>query len=176
MTSPSPPRDPEAAGSAPTTVGTLRAGRLADDYRALGVAVSLMMTDPSFGRLPFGHWSRVLAGQIRRKHYLIASEGRDVTGFLGWALTDEANAEHWLAGRGEVDFAQATAGDCLVINAWIAKTGRTNRFLLDQLRVIGKDQRLVYAKRTYKDGRVRPLRLTVTDAVGRHIAAARTGG
>jgi hypothetical protein len=60
-----------------------------------------------------------------------------------------------------------------LINAWIAKTGRTNRFLLEQLRVVGKDQRLVYAKRFYKDGRVRPVRLAVNDAVAGHIAQRR---
>lgn len=151
----------------------LRAGRLADDYKALGVAVSLMMADASFGRLPFGHWARILAGQIRRKHYLVATEGKDVTGFLGWALTDEASAERWLARKGEISFEQSVGGDCLLINAWIAKTGRTNRFLLEQLRVVGKDQRLVYAKRFYKDGRVRPVRLSVNDAVARHIARRR---
>ena len=147
----------------------MRAGRLDDDYKALGLAVSLMMSDPSFGRLPFGHWSRILAGQIRRKHYLFASEGKDVIGFLGWALTDEANAERWLTQRGEISFEASQDGDCVLINAWLAKTGRANRFLLEQLRVIGKDRRLVYAKRFYKDGRVRPLKLTVNDFVERHV-------
>ena len=59
----------------------------------------------------------------------------------------------------------------MLINAWLAKTGRTNLFLLDQLRVIGRDRRLVYAKRFYKDGRVRPMKLTVNDFVGRHITS-----
>lgn len=152
---------------------TLRAGRLDDDYKALGLAVSLMMADASFGRLAFGHWSRILAGQIRRKHYLFASEGKDVTGFLGWALTDEANAENWLTKRGEISFEAAQDGDCVLINAWLAKTERTNRFLLEQLRMIGKDRRLVYAKRYYKDGRMRPLKLSVNAFVDRHISAKR---
>lgn len=163
----------DGAAAAPAGDRTLRAGRLADDYKALGVAVSLMMADSSFGRLPFGHWARILAGQIKRKHYLIATEGKDVTGFLGWALTDEANAERWLAKKGEISFEQSVAGDCLLINAWLAKTDRTNRFLLEQLRVVGQDQRLVYAKRFYKDGRVRSVRLAVNQAVASHIARRR---
>ncbi len=157
--------------AAPFVEAGIRAGRLDDDYKALGLAVSLMMADPSFGRLPFGHWSKILTGQIRRKHYLFASEGKDVTGFLGWALTDEANADRWLTQRGEISFEDSQNGDCVLINAWLAKSDRTNRFLLDQLRVIGRDQRLVYAKRFYKDGRVRPLKLTVNAFVDRHIAA-----
>lgn len=162
-----------ARGAASVAAPPLRSGRLDDDYKALGLAVSLMMADPSFGRLPFGHWSRILAGQIRRKHYLFASEGKTVTGFLGWALTDEASAEAWLTKRSEISFEAAQDGDCVLINAWLAKNDRTNRFLLEQLRVIGRDRRLVYAKRYYKDGRMRPLRLTVNAFVDRHIAAKR---
>jgi hemolysin-activating ACP:hemolysin acyltransferase len=155
------------AGSGPD----LRSGRLDDDYKALGLAVSLMMVDPSFSRLPFGHWSRILTGQIRRKHYLFASEGKTVTGFLGWALTDEESAEKWLHKRSEISFEASQDGDCVLINAWLAKTERTNRFLLKQMRSIGRDRRLVYAKRFYKDGRVRPLKLSVNAFVTRHIAA-----
>ena len=157
---------------APGGVGPpMHAGRIDDDYKALGLAVSLMMADPSFGGLPFGHWSRILVGQIKRKHYLFASEGQKVTGFLGWALTDEESAERWLTERAEIPFSASIDGDCVLINAWLAKTNRTNRFLLEQLRVIGKDRRRVYAKRFYKDGRVRPVRLSVDDFVDEHIAA-----
>ena len=147
----------------------MRAGRLDDDYKALGLAVSLMMSDPSFGRLRFGHWSRILAGQIKRKHYLFAFEGQTVTGFLGWALTDEESAEKWLREGSDISFEASIDGDCVLINAWLAKTGRTNLFLLDQLRIAGRDRRLVYAKRFYKDGRVRPLKLAVNDFVDRHV-------
>jgi hemolysin-activating ACP:hemolysin acyltransferase len=155
--------------------GTLRASRLDDDYKALGLAVSLMMADQSFGRLPFGHWSRVLAGQIRRKHYLFAFDGKEVTGFLGWCLTDEEHAEKWLHQRGDISFDAAQDGDCVLINAWMAKTGRTNRFLLDQVRHVIKDRRFVYFKRFYKDGRMRPMKLSVNDFVSGHIEAKTRG-
>ena len=147
----------------------LHAGRLDDDYKALGVAVTLLMGEPGFARLPFGFWSSILVGQIKRKHYIFVSEGKQVTGFLGWARTTEEVAERWLTQKGEITFEQSVNGDCILINAWLAKTPATNRFLLDQLRVIGRDGRLVYAKRFYKDGRVRPLRLAVNDAVAGHI-------
>ncbi|MEZ5925075.1 MAG: toxin-activating lysine-acyltransferase [Hyphomicrobiaceae bacterium] len=149
----------------------LNAGRLDDDYKALGLAVTLMMGEPSFARLPFGFWSSILVGQIRRKHYLFVSEGKQVNGFLGWARTTEAVAERWLTQRGEISFEESQEGDCILINAWIAKTPATNRYLLDQLRVVGRDGRLVYAKRFYKDGRVRPVRLAVNEAVEGHIQA-----
>lgn len=152
------------------TSAPLQAGRLDDDYKALGVAVSLMLTELSFARLPFGFWSSILVGQIRRKHYIFALEGGKTTGFLGWARTTEEVAERWLTQKGEITFDQSKDGDCILINAWLAKTPATNRFLLDQLRVIGRDGRLVYAKRFYKDGRVRPVKLSVNDAVEGHIS------
>lgn len=148
----------------------LRAGRVDDNYRAMGIAVSLMMTDPNFGRLPFGHWSRILAGQIRRGHYIVVLDGQDTVGFLGWALTGEARAESWLRGEGELSFENSLSGDCLLINAWLAKTDRVNRFILDQIRSIGKDQKMVYAKRFYRDGRVRKLKLPVNAFVPKHIS------
>lgn len=148
-------------------------GRLPDDYKALGVAVTQMMADPSFGRLGFGHWSRTLAGMINRKHYLIATEGSQLTGFIGWALTNETAAERWLAGKGEITYEESLEGDCVLINAWLAKTRRTSRHLLQEIRKFGADRRLVYFKRFYPDGRMRPMRLEVTKFVSRH--AARNG-
>ena len=38
-------------------------------YVALGLAVNHLMTKPAFANLRFGDWSRVLVGQINRKHY-----------------------------------------------------------------------------------------------------------
>ncbi len=145
-------------------------GRLTDDYKALGVAVTQMMADPSFARLGFGHWSRTLAGMINRKHYLIASEGSQITGFIGWALTNEKAAEQWLAGKGEISYEDSLEGDCVLINAWLAKTRNTSRHLLQEIRKFGADRRLVYFKRFYPDGRMRPMRLEVTEFVGRHAA------
>lgn len=155
------------------TSAPLHAGRLDDDYKALGVAVSLMLTEPSFARLPFGFWSSILVGQIRRKHYIFALEGGKTTGFLGWARTTEDVAERWLTQKSEITFEQSLAGDCILVNAWVAKTPATHQFLREQLRVIGQDARLLYGKRYYKDGRVRPIRLAVNDAVEGHIARVR---
>ena len=147
----------------------LRAGRIDDSHKALGIAVSLLMNDQNFGRLPFGHWSRILAGQIRRKHYLIIVDAKEPVGFLGWALTTEPHAERWLNGDGELTFENSQAGDCLLINAWMAKTDAVNRFILNQIRTAGKNQKMVYAKRFYAGGRVRKVKLPVNAFVPRHL-------
>jgi hypothetical protein len=55
-----------------------------DPRIALGLAVGHLMTKPAFARLRFGDWSRILIGQINRKHYrFVLDEKSRVVGFLG---------------------------------------------------------------------------------------------
>jgi hemolysin-activating ACP:hemolysin acyltransferase len=140
---------------------------------ALGLAVSHLMTKPAFARLPFGTWSRVLVGQINRKHYHLALDatGRTI-GFLGWAITDEANAEAWLDGRG--DPADGTSGDCVIINAWSAETPAANHLLLGAARQAGAGYRLVYFKRHYPDGSTRMGKLVTPDFMRGRLPALRS--
>ena len=49
---------------------------------ALGLAVNHLMTKPAFANLRFGDWSRILVGQINRKHYYFAVDGKNqIQGF-----------------------------------------------------------------------------------------------
>jgi hemolysin-activating ACP:hemolysin acyltransferase len=142
-------------------------------YVALGLAVSHLMTKPAFAKLRFGDWSRILTGQINRKHYCFAIDGNNqVQGFLGWALTSKEKAEAWVEGRGAVSFDDSRDGDCVILNAWAASTPEANRFLLAQARRIIDGKDTVYFKRHYKDGSTRPVRLRVNDFVARHLARA----
>jgi hemolysin-activating ACP:hemolysin acyltransferase len=150
----------------------LRAIRVKDSCRALGMAVSFLMTEPSFARLPFGAWTSVLIGQINRKHYLFAVKGNRVVGFVGWHQTDEAGAERWLAGKDELRNGGAPAGDCLLINAWKSTSADVNAFLINELRGFGSAAglRRIYAKRFYPDGRVRRVKLNANEFVDSHLA------
>jgi hemolysin-activating ACP:hemolysin acyltransferase len=142
-------------------------------YVALGLAVSHLMTKPAFAKLRFGDWSRILTGQINRKHYCFAIDGNNqVQGFLGWALTSKDKAEAWVEGRGAVSFGDSQDGDCVILNAWAASTPEANRFLLAQARRIIDGKDTVYFKRHYKDGSTRPVRLRVNDFVARHLGRA----
>lgn len=143
--------------------------------QALGFAVSYLMTKPAFACLPFGHWSRVLVGQINRGHYLIASDGERIVGFIGWALTTQEKGDMWLAERGELAFEDSKAGEILLINAWAAESNDVTQVILNQLREIGRAQKMIYFKRLYPDGRTRPVRLSVNAFVDAHIRTARTG-
>jgi hemolysin-activating ACP:hemolysin acyltransferase len=161
-----------ATTAAPVSPDTdLKVFQPPNPYVALGLAVSHLMTKPAFAKLRFGDWSRILTGQINRKHYCFAIDGNNqVQGFLGWALTSKEKAEAWVEGRGAVSFGDSQDGDCVILNVWAASTPEANRFLLAQARrvIAGKDT--VYFKRHYKDGSTRPVRLRVNDFVARHLA------
>ncbi len=72
-------------------------------FVALGLAVNHLMTKPAFANRRFGDWSRILVGQINRKHYCFAVDGNNqIQGFMGWALTSKEKAEAWVEGRGGI--------------------------------------------------------------------------
>jgi hemolysin-activating ACP:hemolysin acyltransferase len=138
-------------------------------YAALGRAVSYLMTKPSFAAQPFGQWSRTLTGQINRNHYFLVAQGAKTVGFVGWALVDEDKAKSWLEGRGDMISNECLDGECMVINAWAADDSAVNRFVLQELRKYAVGRKAAYAKRFYKDGRVRPLRIPITDVLEAHV-------
>ena len=148
----------------------LRVFRAKDPYIALGLAVSHLMTKPAFANLRFGDWSRILTGQINRKHYYFAVDSKNQSqGFMGWAVTSKEKAEAWVEGRGGLSFEDSLEGNCLIFNAWAANTPQANRFLVSKAREIMEGKDTVYFKRHYKDGSTRPVRLRVNDFVAQHI-------
>jgi hemolysin-activating ACP:hemolysin acyltransferase len=161
--------------STPSDISNIRILTRLNPAQALGLAVSYLMTKPAFSCLPFGHWSRVLVGQINRGHYLIVSKGESTVGFLGWALTTEEKGNMWLAGQRELSFEDSQAGEILLINAWAAETNDVTQVILKRLREIGRAQKMVYFKRFYPDGRTRPGRLSVNNFVNKHICVTRNG-
>jgi len=149
----------------------LKLFRPQNPYMALGLAVNHLMTKPAFAKLRFGDWSRILTGQINRKHYYFAIDGKNqIQGFMGWAFAAKAKAEAWVEGRGGLSFEDSLNGDCVIFNAWAASTPEANRFLVEQAREIIAGKDTVYFKRHYKDGNTRPTRLRVNDFVAHHLA------
>jgi hemolysin-activating ACP:hemolysin acyltransferase len=137
---------------------------------ALGLAVNHLMTKPAFAQLSFGDWSRILVGQINRKHYcFVVDDKQQVQGFVGWALATREKAEAWVEGRRGLSYEDSKEGDCLVFNAWAANSTRVHRFMVDEARKLIRDKQTVYFKRYYKDGTSRPVRLNVNDFVGVHV-------
>ena len=154
----------------------LQASKPENTVFSLGLAVSYMMNKKAFAKQQFGMWSRVLVGQINRGHFLFIHRGLKVVGFAGWSITNEKRAEDWLAGRADIPYAESMEGDCFVFNAWAADDFRTHRFLLDAMRPIFASCEVIYYKRAYKDGRNRPVRLTVNEFVASHIDRKRNSG
>ena len=155
----------------------LRVFRPESPFAALGLAVNYLMTKPAFARLRFGEWSRILVGQINRKHYCFAVDSRNqVQGFMGWAITTKDKAEDWVEGRSGFAYEDSMQGDYVVFNAWAANSLKVNRFLLEAAREIIKGKEMVYFKRHYDDGSTRPVRLRVNDFVARHIERKQAKG
>jgi hemolysin-activating ACP:hemolysin acyltransferase len=149
---------------------TLRLVQTDNPYVALGLAVTHLMVQPAFAKLGFGDWSRILVGQINRRHYYFAiDEKKQVQGFLGWALTTNDKAEAWLAGRAALSYEDSRDGDCVIINAWSARSPEAGRLLRDAVRRIGLGKQAVYFKRHYKDGTTRPMRLNANAFVEKHV-------
>ena len=127
-----------------------------DPNAGIGVALRLMLRYPAFARQPFGQWADVLAGQARRGHQLfVIDAASEVRGFLGYALASRPDAEAWAAGGAPLTDAQCTAGDCLVINAWVSCDGAARRFMLRELRRLGLRKQVALFRRVYPDGTVR---------------------
>ena len=131
---------PEVASTNSTPSGgkmDFRLYRPENPALALGLAVNHLMTKPAFARLGFGDWSRILVGQINRKHYCFVVDGNNqIQGFLGWAVTSKDKAEAWVEGRGGLLSQDANEGDCIVFNAWSASVPRVGRVLLDAARKV----------------------------------------
>ncbi len=142
-----------------------------DDPRiALGLAVGHLTTKPAFARLRFGDWSRILIGQINRKHYrFVLDETNRVVGFLGWALSTREAAEAWLDGRAATSLQDASNGECIVFNAWAADTPEVNRVVLTAARQAMLGKETAYFKRAYANGTVRPVRINVNEFVAAHM-------
>ena len=137
---------------------------------ALGLAVSHLMTKPAFAKLQFGDWSRILVGQINRKHFCFVVDGAgQVQGFMGWALASEEHANAWAEGSRALTFEDSRQGDCVVVNAFSANSTRVTRFLIDEARRAFKDKTALYFKRHYKDGTTRVARMPINEFVNGHV-------
>jgi tetratricopeptide (TPR) repeat protein/hemolysin-activating ACP:hemolysin acyltransferase len=151
--------------------GGLSLWKPAEHALALGLAVEFLMKHPAFAKLPFGNWSQVLVGQINRGHFcFVIDERRRVQGFYGWALAPQHVAEAWVEDRAAPSDEDSRVGDCVIFNAWAADSNRVHRFMVENGRKIVVGKRMLYAKRYYPDGRVRPMRFTVTDFISNHLA------
>ncbi|HEY0909237.1 MAG TPA: hypothetical protein VGD75_03290, partial [Bradyrhizobium sp.] len=125
---------------------------------AMGLAVEFLMRQPAFAKLPFGRWSGILLGQIKRGHYyFVVDERRSVHGMLGWALTNQATAERWIKGRMQMRSEDCQEGDCVVVNVLAVESSAANRAVAEAAIKVFEGKRLFYAKRYYADGRTRPM-------------------
>ena len=150
-----------------TSSSELRAVRPKNKTYALGLACNVMMAEPAYARIPFADWCQILAGQVRRDHaFFVLDEADTVVGYAGWALADEKKASAWLEGKTDLSCEECIDGDCVVLNAWIAGSRSVQKFMIRHMRDALGDKRYIFAKRAYADGKMRPVKLRVTDFAG----------
>src|SRR5262249_57359628 len=110
---------PAPAATAPAAAARpqLRVFRPDNPYVALGLAVNHLMTKPAFANCKFGDWSRILVGQINRRHFwFVVDANNQIVGFMGLAMASKDKAESWVEGRAGLSYDDHNDGQCLVFN------------------------------------------------------------
>jgi len=145
MTQPEPARSRILPAAKPR--GDLLAFRMAAPEIALSTLVQLSVPAPAFSTQRFGAWARVLIGQVNRGDYLILGQNGRPVGFAGWFAARKTDAEAWLEHEVDIPVAPPGAGDCAVMNAFMAPSPEAARYLreafLEQIPTLS----MIYAKR-----------------------------
>jgi hemolysin-activating ACP:hemolysin acyltransferase len=102
---------------------TMKCCQFRDPFMALGVAMYFLRRVQPYASFPFGRFSNVLAGQIRRGHYVFTIADGVPVGYAGWALCDENTARAWVEGRAVPKASECLDGDCALLITYCA----TNR-------------------------------------------------
>ncbi|QBF34256.1 hypothetical protein [Thalassococcus sp. S3] len=136
-----------------------RAIRYATPEAALAQSVMLTLKAPAFANLRFGHWARILVGQVNRGQYLILLENDRPVGFGGWFLARERDAEAWLTEDRDIPVAPPEEADCAIVNAFLAPSREATQALRDAMLAEGRPYGTIYGKRVLADGRKRLVRL-----------------
>ena len=162
-------QDPAGTG---VESGAITAFQDKNPVMGMGRAVGHLMTFPEFAAMRFGNLSRLIAGQVNRKHYFFLLQEQKIVGYCGWALTSIEDADAWLDENRPVSFVAGMEGPCCVINIWQASTPGANRAIARILRTTLSDQTHLYARRFYADGRVRRVRLNVNQYRHERVGSA----
>lgn len=140
-----------------TTRSRMHCRRFAEPAQALGHAVNLLRSVDPFTSFQFGRLSNVLAGQIRREHYLFTiRDGRPV-GYAGWALCDEEVARAWIEERYVPTYEECLDGACVVGITFYARDRAACLFQAKWCRGLYPNRK-VFGIRDY-GGRRRPFAL-----------------
>lgn len=150
--------------------GSMDIRQVRDPYMALGIATHFLAHRAPFSRFRAGELLATLDGQIHRKHYLFAFEGPRVVGYLGWALFDEATANHLAATMqppsNELAARFAKSGDV----GWVLTAAALTPAALHALAAAAKrlhPVKYVYGVRHGSDGRVSVRRVRAGERIGR---------
>jgi len=155
---------PHKASSDAGDVGGLRAVRPENKTYALGLSVELTANEPAFSKIPFAEWAQVLMGQIARNQcFFVIDNMNGIVGFAGWAFASHDKAVAWLEQGAMLDSDECESGDCVILNAWTAKSAEVQDFMIDHGRGELKGKKMLFAKRVYPDGNMRAVKLPISE-------------
>jgi hemolysin-activating ACP:hemolysin acyltransferase len=130
-------------------------------FAACGRTIAYLMNVANFARMPFGNLSKLIVGQINRRHYFfMVDHAQQICGYCGWTQATHEQAERWLLDNVDITTENQMDGPVCVINIWQASTPHVNSAIVSALRQsINPASQLIVAKRFYRDGSIRPMRL-----------------
>lgn len=112
-------------------------------FYALGIAVSLLQDEPVFQGMAFGNTVGMLAGQIRRKHYLFAFNGDKVVGYYGWGWCSEDVALAWAYHGYEPSFDECIGGDTFISQTIVSRAPRVLWRFITELKPMVQGHRAI---------------------------------
>jgi len=108
--------------------------QIKDPRYALGYTTNLLMRVEPFASYHFGRFTKVLLGQIRRRHYLLTVAEGTAVGYVGWALCTDEVARAWVHQNRVPSFEECRGGDCWVGITFYAATREVCLFQVRHLR------------------------------------------
>ncbi len=131
--------------------------RLSNHWEALGLATHLLHASKPFNNYPFGRLAATLNAQIRRDHYVFTLRGREVVGYVGWALCSKKVAEDWVEKAIEPRLDACLDGDYWIALTWYASQGGVVLAQARHLRARYPDK-IGVGRRDYGNGETRVKR------------------
>ena len=142
----------------------LQDAQVKSPHGACGRAVGFLMTAPELAKLSFGHVAGLIAGQVNRGDYFfVLDRDEKLVGYCGWVCITHAQADAWLNENRDTIDPDNTGGPVCAISLWKASGPRANAAMVDAMRRrLPQTTEMVVARRIYRDGRIRPVRLAIS--------------
>ena len=123
-------------------------------FEAFGVVFDYLSKIDPFSRFQTGHFASIIRMQLKRGHHLVAMDGRDAVGYVGWLLTTRELGDLWQNDQGPLKAVGSEASDAAALTVVAARDNAVLKRLIRGARSLNPGKR-VYFKRQYSgEGRL----------------------